>query len=105
VSRTTEIGTKLALLQALAHHDGTVFDLVRHVEEATNGRVVVDLGCAYPALRELEADGLLAKYKGKRTSERTGRSALYYKLTPAGRTTAMAQAKALRGLLALGKLL
>jgi hypothetical protein len=48
----------------------------------------VDLGCAYPALRELEAEGLLAKYKGKRTSERTGLSALYYKLTPAGRRQA-----------------
>jgi DNA-binding PadR family transcriptional regulator len=105
VSRTTEIGTKLALLQALAHHDGTVFDLVRHVHEATNGRVTVDLGCAYPALRELEAEGLAAKYKGKRTLEGTGRGAQYYKLTAAGRTRAMAQAKALRGLLELGKLL
>jgi len=94
-----EIGTKLALLQALAHSDGTCDDLLQRIESATGGRLILPRGRVYLALRELEAERLLEAYEGEWTSVAGGRPARYFRLTAAGRRTAKAQAKALMGLL------
>jgi PadR family transcriptional regulator PadR len=102
----TAVDTKLALLQALIRGESYGLELIDRVHDATNRQISLMQGRVYPALRELEADGLVESYDAEPTPERSGRPRRYYKLTAEGRRAARAQARALYGLLkpALGAL-
>jgi PadR family transcriptional regulator, regulatory protein PadR len=78
------VSAKAALLQALVSGDGYGLDLIERVKEQTDGAVVLGQGSVYPALRELEEDGLLKSYEGEPLPERGGRPRRYYKLTALG---------------------
>ena len=95
----TQIDTKVALLQALMQSDGYGLELIERVREATQGRIVMMQGRVYPALRELESEGLLEGYDSDSLPERGGRPRRYYTITAEGRRVAREQARALLGLL------
>jgi PadR family transcriptional regulator len=93
------IDTKMALLQALVAGESYGLELIDRVKQMTRGEVVIVQGAVYPALRELESEGLAESYDGVPMAERGGRPRRYYKLTSAGERSAKAQARALIGLL------
>lgn len=95
----TLIDVRAALLQALVQGDSYGLELIDRVKADTGGRAKLLEGRVYPALRELESEGLLESYPGPAMPERGGRPRIYYKLTAEGRRTARADAKALFGLL------
>ena len=95
----TAIDTRVALLQALIHGDSYGLELIERVYEATNGQVKLLQGRVYPALRELEGNGLLESYDGAPRPERGGRPRRYYRLTAEGRRSAHEDARAIIGLL------
>jgi PadR family transcriptional regulator PadR len=95
------INAKAALLQALVRGEGYGLDLVARVKERTKGKVNLHQGNVYPALRDLEADGLLRSYESEPLPERGGRPRRYYKLTAAGQKAAMQQTEAVAGLFGL----
>src|SRR5712691_10475728 len=97
--------TRSALLQALVEGDSYGLDLIERVKRRTNGKLKIVQGRVYPALRELEAEGLLESYDGESLPERGGRPRRYYKLTAEGLRLAKEEAKAVFGLLkpALGR--
>jgi PadR family transcriptional regulator PadR len=94
----TAIGTRLALLQALIQGESYGLEVIDRVREMTRGEVKLLQGRVYPALRELEAEGLLESYNGDPVPERGGRPRRYYKLTAEGRRVACDQAHAISGL-------
>lgn len=73
-------------------------EMIDRVHRATKGKVVLLQGRVYPALRELESDGLLESYEGAPLPERGGRPRRYYKLTALGRRTAGEDARAIYAL-------
>lgn len=75
---------KAALLQALAHGEGFGLDLIQRVQALTGGKLALGQGSVYPALKDLEWDGLCESYDGAHASERGGRPRRYFKLTPKG---------------------
>lgn len=75
---------KAALLQALAHGSGFGLDLIQRVQQLTGGKLTLGQGSVYPALKDLEWDGLAESYDGAPTPERGGRPRRYFKLTPRG---------------------
>jgi PadR family transcriptional regulator, regulatory protein PadR len=95
----TLIDVRTSLLLALMRGDSYGLELIQRIKDDTNGRAMLLEGRVYPALRELERDGLLESYEGERLPERGGRPRIYYKLTAEGRRTARQDAKALLGLL------
>ena len=95
----THIDTKVALLQALIQGESYGLEVIERVKEQTHGQVVLVQGRVYPALRELESDGLLERYDGEPMPERGGRPRRYYKITAEGRKVARQQARGLLGLL------
>ena len=99
------IDTRLALLQAFTHGESYGLEIIERVKKLTKGRVNIVQGRVYPALRELEAEGLLESHDGPALPERNGRPRRYYKITAEGLRAARADARALIGLLkpALGK--
>lgn len=92
------INTKVALLQALIDGEGYGLELMERVRDKTGGRLLLHQGSVYPALRELEEEGLAESYPGKPTAERGGRPRIYYRLTAEGRRVAHDQREAVLGL-------
>jgi PadR family transcriptional regulator, regulatory protein PadR len=95
------INSKAALLQALIQKDGYGLDLIDRVRERTNGDVKLHQGSVYPALRELESEGLVRSYESEPLPERGGRPRRYYQLTAAGQRAAYKQAETVLAFFAL----
>lgn len=79
------IDPKTALLQALISNDGFGLELMERVKDATNGALSLGPGTIYPALRDLERDGLIESYRADPLPERRGRPRIYYSITADGR--------------------
>lgn len=79
------IDPKTALLQALISGDGFGLELMDRVRDATNGALKLGPGTIYPALRDLEKDGLIESYRANPLPERRGRPRIYYAITADGR--------------------
>ena len=97
------ITAKAALLQALIRGPSFGLDLIDRVRQQTGGRLSLNNGSVYPALRALEREGLVKSYEGETTPERGGRPRRYYKITGQGQKAAMenrATAGAMFGFLA-----
>ncbi len=93
------IDTRLALLQAFTHGESYGLEIIERVKKLTNGQVKIPQGRVYPALRDLEAEGLLESYDGPPLRERNGRPRRYYRITAAGQRAARQDARAILGLL------
>ena len=97
------VSAKAALLQALISGPGFGLELIERVEQRTKGKISLHQGSIYPALRDMERDGLVESYNGGEVvPERGGRPRRYYRLTAKGAKTAVEQAKAIGALFNLG---
>jgi PadR family transcriptional regulator PadR len=85
----TPVTTKAALLQALIRGPGYGLDLIERVRTLTSGGIELHQGSIYPALREMEREGLLTSYESDPLPERGGRPRRYFKLTAAGARAVM----------------
>jgi PadR family transcriptional regulator PadR len=95
----TAMDTKVALLQALISGESYGLEIIERVQTATGGRVRLLQGRVYPALRELENDGLVESRNGEPLPERGGRPRRYYRITAEGRRVAREDARAIAALL------
>jgi PadR family transcriptional regulator PadR len=95
------ITAKAALLQALVQGEGYGLDLIERVRKRTHGRVALGQGSVYPALRDLENEGLVKSYEADALPERGGRPRRYYKLTASGQRAALADTRAVASLFAI----
>jgi PadR family transcriptional regulator len=97
------VNTKAALLQALVSGPGFGLELIDRVEKRTKGKIPLHQGSLYPALRDLERDGMVESYNGDEVvPERGGRPRRYYKLTAKGAKAAMEQKAAVSWLFGFG---
>jgi PadR family transcriptional regulator PadR len=92
------VNAKAALLQALVQGKGFGLELIDRVAERTKGRIKLGQGSVYPALRDLEDEGLVKSWDGEPIPERGGRPRRYYELTAEGRRAAFDQREAVVGL-------
>lgn len=95
------VSARAALLQALIRGDSFGLELIDRVKEATNGALVLNQGSVYPALRDLEREGLLESYAGPPLPERGGRPRVYYRLTAQGQRAALDDRQQVAGLFSL----
>jgi len=85
----------------LALHDGPAhgWGIIKRIREITEGQSDPSTGSLYLAMMRLQSDGLIAE--GKRPSgDSDDARRRYYKLTPAGRAAAQAEATRLDQLVA-----
>jgi len=78
---------------------GFGLEIIQRVRERSNGKILLNEGSVYPALKALEKEGLLRSYDGEPMPERGGRPRRYYELTGEGRRVATEQRTALLNLL------
>ena len=67
------VTAKVAILQALVRGEAYGLEIAGRIEALTDGRVRLGAGSLYPALRELEREGLLLSYEADPAPERGGR--------------------------------
>jgi DNA-binding PadR family transcriptional regulator len=89
------VTSKTALLLALRHGPAYGRELIRRIEEATDGRVRLSVGTIHPALRALRAARLVSAWGVVPGRTRGGRARTYYELTIEGVRQAEARARAL----------
>jgi PadR family transcriptional regulator PadR len=94
----TLVSAKAALLQALIQGKGYGLELIDRVAERSKGAIKLGQGSVYPALRDLEDEGLVKSWDGEPLPERGGRPRRYYELTAEGRRAAVEQREAVVGL-------
>ena len=97
------VSAKVALLQALVSGPGYGLDLIERVKNQTQGRLVLGQGSVYPALRDLEREGLLDSYEGEPMPERGGRPRRYYKLNAEGSRAVIEHRDTILGLFGLAE--
>ena len=85
------ISAKVALLQVLSVEPGYGSDLAERIKKLTDGKIVFGAGSVYPAIRDLEKEGLIVQ------SESKGRASLY-KITASGKKEAELNKKSILAL-------
>lgn len=96
----TPVSAKAALLQVLIREPGYGLSLIDRVKDHTKGRIALNQGSVYPALRDMEREGLVASYEGESTPERGGRPRIYYRITAEGLRVAREQSETVMALFA-----
>ncbi|MFP2905951.1 PadR family transcriptional regulator [Pyxidicoccus sp. 3LFB2] len=92
---------KAAILSVLISGKSFGLEIITRVKERTDGRIELNEGSVYPALKAMEREGLLRSFDGEPMPERGGRPRRYYELTGEGRRAAIEQRTAVAGLLGL----
>lgn len=87
------ISAKAAILQALVQGEAFGLEIIQRVNERTSGGLQLGQGSVYPALRDLEREGLVKSWEADPLPERGGRPRRYYKLTGEG-SRALREARA-----------
>lgn len=95
------VSAKAALLQALLDGESYGAELIARVKHRSAGKFILGMGSVYPALRDMEHEGLL-KVSAEETTTRGGRPRIYYRLTAAGRRLAEEHRQVVRALFADG---
>jgi PadR family transcriptional regulator PadR len=91
--------SRIALLQTLITGPGYGLELVDRVRARTGGKLILRNGSVYPALREMEREGLVTSYEAdENVADRGGRPRRYYKLTARGAGEARTQRTTMLGL-------
>lgn len=86
--------TVAAILEELATSGpGYGPELMQRINGWTNGAVVLGQWSIYPALRDLERQGLLRSWDGETTPERAGRPRRYYEVTDSWRRAVLGLAR------------
>ncbi len=93
------ISARTAILMSLIDSRGFGLEIIERVRERTCGKILLNEGSVYPALKALEREGLLRSYDGEPGAERGGRPRRYYELTGEGKKVAREQRTALLNLL------
>ena len=78
---------EVVILKLLSEHDMYGYEMIKTVNERSNGYFEWREGSLYPCLHKLESDGLVNSY----TREGNGKMRRYYTLTGAGRDAAVAR--------------
>ncbi|MDB4930662.1 MAG: hypothetical protein JWM10_3146 [Myxococcaceae bacterium] len=86
------------ILAALIRGQSFGLEIAERVKSSSNGRHELGQATLYPALRELEAGGLLHSWEEQAPGIRGGRPRRYYSLTALGSAAAMEEREAALGL-------
>ncbi len=95
----TPLSTRIAILAVLMHGRSFGLEIIEKVHTRTHGKIVLNQGTVYPALKALEREGLVRSFEGEPLPERGGRPRRYYELTGEGRRAAVEQKRAIPGVL------
>jgi DNA-binding PadR family transcriptional regulator len=88
------------VLLSLAEGEKHGYAVLKDVEEQSGGEVRLSTGTLYAVFKRLLAEGLIAECRNRPPAEEDDQRRRYYRLTPAGRAAAVAEAERMQKLLA-----
>jgi len=91
------------ILLALASEERHGYGILQEVEAVTEGELRLEPGTLYRALHRMLADGWVAESARRPAADVDDERRRYYRLTPAGRRVAAAEAERLRKLVSVAR--
>ncbi len=91
------------ILMSLADDDLHGYEIMRRVEEQTEGRTRMGPGTLYSSIESLLGAGLIDEVEARRDQASTDDRRRYYRLTAAGRKAARHEANRLAGVLRVAR--
>jgi DNA-binding PadR family transcriptional regulator len=91
------------ILLALAADERHGYGLLQEVAALTDGELELEPGTLYRALHRMLADGWVVESARRPAADQDDERRRYYRLTPAGRRVAAAEAERLRRLVAVAR--
>ena len=88
------------ILLALADRERHGYHIMQEVDERTEGKVRLGPGTLYGSIKRMLADGMIEETDERPDPELDDERRRYYRLTPAGRTVAVAEAERMERVLA-----
>jgi DNA-binding PadR family transcriptional regulator len=86
------------ILLVLAEGDHHGYAIIQQTEERTEGRLRLETGTLYRALRRLTSDGLVSPSSKRPAPDLDDERRRYFAITPAGREVAAAEARRMASL-------
>ena len=86
------------ILLALADNDRHGYEIMREIDERTEGKMRLGPGTLYGAIKRMLNDGLIEELDERPDPELDDERRRYYRLTPLGRRVAVAEAERLHKL-------
>lgn len=84
--------TEELILLLLHNHECYGLQIIKAIEQATQGHKKLNVGSLYPTLNKLQEKGLITSYWGdERREERGGARRKYYQITEKGRAACQAK--------------
>src|ERR1700710_3078454 len=96
--------TTFHILLSLADEDRHGYAIILDVSRRTNGELKLSAGTLYRSIQRMLELGLIVETKTRPAPELDDERRRYYRITPAGRATAQAEAGRLRDLLKMARL-
>lgn len=87
-------------LLSLADGDKHGYAILKDVEEHSGGETQLSTGTLYAIIKRLLSDGLIAECKNRPRADEDDQRRRYYRLTPKGRSVAMAEVERMERLVA-----
>ena|SRR5438067_7062669 len=91
------------ILLALAPEERHGYAILQEVAEVTNGEIELEPGTLYRALHRMLKDGWVAESSRRPAADLDDERRRYYRLTPAGRRVAVAEAERLQRLVSVAR--
>jgi DNA-binding PadR family transcriptional regulator len=91
------------ILVALAEEDRHGYAIIKDVASRTGGAVKLSAGTLYRSVERMLDQGLIREISARPAKEMDDERRRYYRITPFGRTVAMAEARRLAQMLALAR--
>ena len=91
------------VLLALAGDDLHGYAILKEVELRTGGKVRLSTGTLYGIIKRLLSDGLIAELRSRPAESEDDERRCYYRLTPAGRQVAAAEAERMDEVLSIAR--
>jgi DNA-binding PadR family transcriptional regulator len=91
------------ILMAVAEEDRHGYGIIQDVAASTNGELTLSAGTLYRSIQRMLEQGLLVETRDRPAPEEDDERRRYYRITPLGRSVAMAEAQRLTQLVKLAR--
>jgi DNA-binding PadR family transcriptional regulator len=88
---------------AVAEEDRHGYGIIQDVAASTNGELTLSAGTLYRSIQRMLEQGLLVETRDRPAPEEDDERRRYYRITPLGRSVAMAEAQRLTQLVKLAR--
>ncbi len=91
------------ILLSLADEDRHGYAIIQDIARRTNGEIRLSAGTLYRSIQRMQEQGLIVETKTRPAPEEDDERRRYYRITPLGKTAALAEVRRLQSLVKMAR--